>query len=195
MKKIYFIILLAFVALSINAQVWIVYNTNNSGLPVDAVNTIQIDNNNVKWIGTFNFPTDGGLVKFDNGNWTTYSDTNSILTNNRITEIEIGNGKDIFLSEGNTGLLFFDHTNWKKFTTINSGLLCNNVYAIHRDKDNNYWISTCEGLNKLDDTTWVSFPRTDYPTSDIDYIRSNSMGNIWMARGCAGLTLYDGLIG
>jgi len=44
----------------------------NSGLPVNYVRSITIDENGVKWIGT----NHGGLARFDGTNWTTYNMTN-----------------------------------------------------------------------------------------------------------------------
>ncbi len=60
---------------------WIIYNRNNSGLPCDSVNTITIDGQGNKWIGT-----ERGLAKFDDVNWTVY---NSELPSGYIAAIEV----------------------------------------------------------------------------------------------------------
>ena len=57
------------------------YNTSNSGLPDNNVNTIAIDASGNKWIGTGDDSFEGaGLAEFDGTNWTVYNTSNSGLT-------------------------------------------------------------------------------------------------------------------
>ena len=53
--------------------------TSNSGLPDNYVSSIAIDGSGNKWIGTW-----GGLVKFDDTNWTVYNTSNSGLPDNYV---------------------------------------------------------------------------------------------------------------
>ena len=49
------------------------YFTYNSGLSSNYVQSIAIDSNGTKWIGTRD-----GLAKFDGTNWTTYNTSNQV---------------------------------------------------------------------------------------------------------------------
>lgn len=66
-----------------------IYKTSNSELPNNVVNSIAIDQNGIKWIGTGDYGSGGGLTKFDGINWTTYNSNNSGLADNRILTIGI----------------------------------------------------------------------------------------------------------
>ena len=52
---------------------WTVYDTSNSGLPINAVRCIAIDDSNNKWIGTWG----GGGAKFDGIDWKVFNSSNS----------------------------------------------------------------------------------------------------------------------
>ncbi|GAB1442529.1 hypothetical protein MASR2M39_13650 [Ignavibacteriales bacterium] len=55
---------------------WTVYNTTAFRLPHNNVQSMEIDQNGNKWIGTYG----GGIAKFDSTNWTVYNTTNSRFT-------------------------------------------------------------------------------------------------------------------
>ena len=82
MKKILILLTITILfighTLPIKAQVksteWIVYDTLNSGLPSNVINSIAIDSNGIKWIGT-----NKGLVKYNGIIWTVYNTSNSGL--------------------------------------------------------------------------------------------------------------------
>jgi ligand-binding sensor domain-containing protein len=61
-------------------DIWTVYNTYNSGLPINDVVEPILDTQGKLWIGTFG----GGLAKFDGSNWTVYNKNNSALPHNDI---------------------------------------------------------------------------------------------------------------
>ena len=69
------------VAASSQTREWIVYNTDNSGLPSnDLTSALAIDKQGNKWIGTRR----AGLAKFDGENWTVYDTINSGIPDNQI---------------------------------------------------------------------------------------------------------------
>lgn len=93
------------------------YNIFNSGLPVDYVSAIAIDNEGNKWIGT-----DRGLVKFDGSNWIIYNQSNSELPSNSVQSIAIDNEGNKWLADYGGGVVKFDGVNWTVYNTSNSGL-------------------------------------------------------------------------
>jgi len=60
----------------------IIYDTANSGLPSDTINAIEVDRNNVKWIGT-----DTGVARFDGETWEVFDTENSGLVNDTVYAI------------------------------------------------------------------------------------------------------------
>ena len=85
MRKLLYILALLILILtyhtaySQNPQ-WIVYTTQNSGLPVNTISALTYESNGVMWIGA----AGAGLVKFDGTNWIVYDTSNSPLPNNNI---------------------------------------------------------------------------------------------------------------
>ena len=59
---------------------WAVYNTDNSGLPINYVLALATDTPGNTWIGT----DGGGLAKFDGTHWTVYNTDNSELPVNYV---------------------------------------------------------------------------------------------------------------
>ena len=113
---------------------WTVYNTTNSGIPDNRVNTIYTEANGHIWVGTAN-----GLAYFDGEIWTVYNTGNSGLPSNSIRAI----GKDLFgvywLGTFN-GLVKYNGTDWTVYNTDNSGLPGNviNDIAIESSFRNNF---------------------------------------------------------
>jgi len=81
------------VAASSQTQEWIVYNTDNSGLPYNDVIALAIDEQGNKWIGTFN----DGLAKFDGEAWTVYNTRNSGLPDNWVCSLAIDEQENIWI--------------------------------------------------------------------------------------------------
>ena len=84
---------------------WTIFNKLNS--PIDDsvhIGSIAIDKKGNKWMSTSQYYentykqfTDGrGIFKFDNVNWTIYSDTNSPLPNNRINQLSVDNFDNVW---------------------------------------------------------------------------------------------------
>jgi len=76
------------------------YDRANSGLPHDVVNSIAIDNNGMKWIGTYG----GGLAKFDGNDWTVYDTSNSGLPGDRVKTIAIDENNTKWIGTYDCGL-------------------------------------------------------------------------------------------
>jgi len=69
---------------------WTIYNTSNSGLPSNHVQSISIEENGAKWIGLQYY----GVAKFDGANRISYKTTNSGLPSDAINSIIIDLNKD-----------------------------------------------------------------------------------------------------
>ena len=61
------------------------YNTGNSGLPNNSVNTIFFENEDTTWIGT----DGGGLAIFYDDNWQVFNSSNSSLPGNKVYSVTV----------------------------------------------------------------------------------------------------------
>lgn len=85
LKRISLFIITVTMSLQAFSQNWIIYNTQNSGLPANEVLSVTQDNEGNKWIGTYW----GGVAKFDNQHWTVYTDTNSAMPHYTVRTVAV----------------------------------------------------------------------------------------------------------
>jgi len=150
---------------------WTVYNSTNSGLPGEyRISSIAIDAQDNKWFGasfTPNLGTGGGLVKFDNTNWTIYNRSNSGLPNNTVTAIAIDSLGNKWIGTRGGGIVKYDGIQWtQKYSRLQSG----NVFAIKVDGHGSKWIATHSEIVKFDNTNLTAF---NYSKSIIPYYNGN----------------------
>ncbi|MCX7762036.1 MAG: hypothetical protein N2252_04250 [Candidatus Kryptonium sp.] len=118
------------------------YNRANSGLPDNSVQSIAIDKQGNKWIGTW----DGGLAKFDGKNWVVYNRANSGLPSNNVYSIAIDKqGNKWIGTGGKRKFVKFDGTNWMIFYTADSGVPNDDILTISIDRYGNKWLGTSGG--------------------------------------------------
>ena len=181
------------------------YNKANSGLPVNNIRSITIDEEGTKWIGT----DGGGLVAFDGTNWMVYDTSNSLLHSNFITALALeANGK-LWIGTENDGfigggLAAFDGTTWTSYNTSNSGLPYNYVQSIAIDEEGKKWIGTFDGgLAVYDDTNWTVYHsyNSGLPASTVTSISIDKNGIKWIGTyrsnflvSEGGLAAFDGSI-
>ena len=106
---------------------------------------IAIDENNVKWIGTWG----AGLSRFDGQNWTTYIAGTSTIGGNFVHALEIDSEGNLWAGT-DKGVTRYDGKIWTTYTTLD-GLLDNNVFSIAFDPSGNKWFGTWTGLSRMID--------------------------------------------
>ena len=72
------------------------YTAENSGLPQTLINSLVIDRNNTKWIGT-----DAGVCRFDGETWTMFDTENSGLCDNKVNAIAIDSNNVLWFGTDN----------------------------------------------------------------------------------------------
>lgn len=179
---------------------WTVFDNTNSGLPGKyQISSIAIDAQDNKWFGTSFAPNGepgGGLVKYDNINWTVYNTSNSGLPNNTVTGIAIDNLGNKWIGTW-SGLAKFD----SKWT---NHLFSKSIVAINIDSHGNKWIATQTGIAKFDDANWTSY---NYSKAIIPYYNGNGgitsiafdkkghkwfgVGEDWDSGEAGGVTEFD----
>ena len=131
---------------------WINYQTFNSGIQSNILNSIAIDQKSVKWIGSL----DVGVIKYDGITFTNYSKSNSSIPDNRINCINVDNQNKIWVGT-DLGLGIFDGNSWIVYTQRNSGLRSNIINSVNFDNQNTAWIGTSGGLAHFDGANWTVF--------------------------------------
>lgn len=137
---------------------WIVYTTQNSGLPGNHITALAYENNGVMWIGT-----GFGLVEFDWTNWTVYDTSNSPLPHNVVWSLAVDNYGNKWIGTPGAGLAYLKHDgiSWTVYNTSNSPLPSNNIFSIVVDQNNVKWIGASGGLAVFNDTNWIIYDSTN----------------------------------
>ncbi len=190
LKIIPFILLMPLMNISAQAQQWINFNTSNSPLPTNSIHSITIENDTIRWIGTWG----SGLVKFDGSNWTFYNTHNSPLPHDIIYEVVIDKDNRKWIATQGGGVAVFDDTSWVVYDTSNSGLTHNTIYAVAIDSQNNKWIGTWgSGAFKFDGINWINFSRdnTIIPNVKIPDIFIDSRKFKWIGSAAGLLSFND----
>lgn len=168
--------------------------TINDGLSLSSVYCIFQDSKGFMWFGT-----EDGLNKYDGNNFTIFRadpyDKNSI--SHKWTEIVFEDQSGILWLGSRGGLTRFDPASevFEQFVYDGSnpaGLANDTVTAIAQGADNQLWVGTVEGLNRIDLITG-SIERINPGeelsrglSSRINFLLPDAMGNLWIAcrGGC-----------
>jgi ligand-binding sensor domain-containing protein len=180
-----------FLLLSVLVQAqpqWVIYTTNNSGLPSNLVGGILIDSNNVKWI-----TTDNGLAKLQGNTWTVYDTLNSGLPQNHCYGIVLDKKNKMWMTCPIKGLVKYDGINWTVYNNENTGLPVNWSGHVNVDDDDIKWFAG-HGLFKYNDTNWIYYNTNNsgLPTnSTLGIIVKNNI--VWVGTYMGGLVRFDGV--
>lgn len=174
-------------SLSAKSQNWVIYNTQNSGLPANEVLSVTQDNEGNKWIGTYW----GGVAKFDNQHWTVYTDTNSAMPHYTVRTVAVDGDNNKWFGTP-AGVAKFDGNNFTVYNTTNSPLPSDFINVIVPDGDHKIWIGTNNGLAKYDGQDWTVYTTSNSALQN-NYIQSldeSDDGVIWVAT-YSGLSKFD----
>ena len=180
-KLFIFSFFLFIVSNSINAQQWIVYG----GLPSITTRIAAVDDTLNVWVTNFG----GGLSKAKNQAYINYNSSNSGLTDNFTTGIDLDAYDNKWIGTYNSGVFVYNGTNWIQFNTSN-GLPGNRINCVTIDPvNNNKWFGiNFNGATKFDGTTFTTYKSTNspLPNNNVNCITTESNGNVWIGT-------YNGL--
>lgn len=158
-------------------------------IPVDYyVNSILI-RDNVTW-----FSVEGmGVVKLENGAWTTYSSTNSGLPNDWVWGLDFDPAGNMWVATS-SGVARFDGTAWTVFTE-EDGLVGEYSTSIAVDGNGNVWVGSWSGLSRYNagNGTWSVFTSetAGLPADTINDI-AIGLDNTAYVTTSNGLAVYNG---
>jgi ligand-binding sensor domain-containing protein/serine phosphatase RsbU (regulator of sigma subunit) len=164
------------------------YNQNN--LFTDEITTVIKNSNNQLMIGAplgLIIKTENNIELFNNKNNKTIQEKVNDI--NRIFEID----KNTFIIGTNTeGAFYFDNAK-KKFSPILSlgGRSYQLIYHIYKDKNEDIWVCSKNGLSKLENGIIKPYLPQIIPQTDIFQIYQDFNGNYWLATD-NGVYLFDG---
>ena len=160
---------------------WIDYQVFNSGIQSNLLSFITVDNNNNKWIGTF----DKGLIKYDEISFINYNTTNSGIPSNLINSIAASPSGEIWVAT-NTGAGKFDGSTWEIYNSHNSGLTSDIINSIEFDNNGIAWFGASSGLFRFDGTNWTRYndAQITFWVSDTKIVSNNF---IWVCTTEGGI--------
>ncbi|MBF0200062.1 MAG: hypothetical protein HQK66_01890 [Desulfamplus sp.] len=122
-----------------NDGTWTAYDTNNSGLPDNDINSLLSDDNGGIWVGTFY-----GLAHISNdGTWTVYDKDNSGLPSDYVRSLLLDGNGGIWIGTTDDGLAHLsDDGKWEVYTQSNSKMPGNSISALLSDGNGGIWIGT-----------------------------------------------------
>lgn len=179
-----------FISCQIYAQIdWVNFNTSNSNIPYDKVNSIEfsssLNSNGDIFIGT---AYGLGILNIDNANfpnntWSSFyqqTDPNNGLIGNDIINIQKNINGDIWICTTN-GVSILDYNsslgetifmNWSYLNTANSEIPSNMVRTILFENNGKTWLGSTSGLAIIENNMW------DIQTFETEGIFSNNIKKI-----------------
>ncbi|PKN72907.1 MAG: hypothetical protein CVU50_05105 [Candidatus Cloacimonetes bacterium HGW-Cloacimonetes-3] len=171
---------------------WAEINLSTSGMPNVGIESLAIDAEGTKWIGTWN-----NLVSFDGTHWAVYDSTNTnhVLDDSTINCIAIDAQGVIWMASGDR-LVSFDDTNWLSYEPTQYH---GNINCVAIDSQNTKWVGLevgiydTYGLASFDGTTWTPYNTMNSPLPS-NYIRCITIDNqdaLWIIASNS-LVRFDG---
>ncbi len=114
----------------------------NQGYNPNYVLSIAIDDDNIKWIGTWG----AGLSRFDGKRWETFTTADG-LGGNFVHALKFDNG-GVLWAATDGGVSYLQEGHWNTITTAN-GLQNDNVFSMLFDDQGARWFGTWTGLSKM----------------------------------------------
>lgn len=174
------------------------WTSRNGGRGFFVITVIEVDRNDIKWVGSGPFDGGTGLGKFLEDTVVVYSEWDSELPKNDIRAIAFDKKNNVWVASwhgSGLGLTKFNHKRWKTFTTSNSELPSNNITAILVDRKGALWLGTQDkGIGKLEGKKWSNFVSLNLqsPHNHVNVLREDEQGNIWVGTCGGGIIKLSG---
>lgn len=161
-----------------------IYDTSNSELPDNMVNSIYIDSSGVKWFGTNN-----GIGFWNNSIWKIYGSSDSIKSG-KIHDMDYErsvHGKEMwFATDSGLSVVAYNEvdgiTGATTYHPDNSGILDENVKFVAVDQGHNRWVAGDTGLSLFRGRDWY----TKRGSNDADGIAFS-----FLTTPITGLDIYE----
>ncbi|HOX26356.1 MAG TPA: two-component regulator propeller domain-containing protein [Candidatus Krumholzibacteria bacterium] len=162
---------------------WTNYYLANSGLIDDDAMQVEVDRDDIIWIGT-----EEGVSRFDGGTgWTSYDSATSGLAENHVGAIAFDDESGTwFATRGGASRLLAGA--WTTFTTAD-GLPGNLIQALAVAPDGAVWVGTATGVARLAEGSWTAYHQMDgLADDDVTAIWPSGAGPVWFGTERCGLS-------
>ncbi|QQS35603.1 MAG: T9SS type A sorting domain-containing protein [Ignavibacteriales bacterium] len=153
------------------------YNSSNTLLPDNKINSIAVDHQDNLWAGT-----DSGLVKYDGVNWTLYDFQNLNYTDIDVGALFVDDTGDLWVSTQE--LLRFNGTTWTEYLDQIWP-----IYSIDQGPDGTIWFGGND-LKKFDGINWTTV--TGFPDDQIMSLSVDVNNVLWVGTAFKGLASFNG---
>jgi len=172
-------------------NIWTVWDTNNSPITNNFIQSVVKDKENKIWIATRN----KGIFRFDGTNWIKYYSTNLGYNLSAINKLRIDNNNMLWACSQTLGLLkFYSSLNkWIRYYPVNSGLPDYSVTDV-KFEGNIKWIGTVMGgIARFDDTSWTVYNTNNTPliSNFIEGVGIDNYNNKWFCTRFGGVAKYN----
>lgn len=174
------------------------YNKQQSGILSNNVSAIDIDKNNVKYIGT-----SAGLSILKGSTWNQFMGRNNeeILKEYKISAVATTQGGRIYAATEGGGVSSFKYTDAVSGATTfhqpwSMGLMSDTVYTVIVVENDNQWYGTNKGAalhtSEYAKADWESYTRAEGLVCDTIYaIGKDQAGNVWFGTH-KGISKFNG---
>ncbi|NLF00135.1 MAG: hypothetical protein GX601_04070, partial [Anaerolineales bacterium] len=157
---------------------WASFDSSNSGLPSDGVNSIAFDGHGGTW-----FATEWGAARFDGTVWTVYDKYNSPLPDNQIKSVAVDASGAIWLATPG-GLVRLSDGKWSTYDMFKD------VLAMDALADGTVWFGGPGVVRRLEGSKWTTYANNLDCQFDLE---ADPAGNIWCAGVGAGVIWSDAI--
>ncbi|MBZ0199282.1 MAG: PEGA domain-containing protein, partial [Ignavibacteriaceae bacterium] len=168
-----------------DTSLWVPFTTANSGIPTNELTSLAVDNNGIKWMGTWGL----GLISFDEKEWKLFDISNSSICSNYINKIVLAPDNSLWIGT-DMGMSIFNGTSWTTYNTSNSPLPNNEVLSFGFDNFGRSYIGTGSGLAIIENNVWTIYNSSNSPlrASKITSIGISTANNeVWLASYTGGV--------
>jgi len=138
-------------------------DTEANGLAQNSAYAVYESRDGSVWAGTLN----GGVSKFKDGRFTTYTTSNGLASNTVSSILETRDGAMWFATPG--GLSSFSNGQWRTYTKA-EGLPSSEVNCLFEDSSGTLWSGTSAGL------AFFASNRFQVPNQSLDVLREQILG-------------------
>ncbi len=170
-------------------NIWHKFDTSNSPLSSNFINVIAVDQQGLKWIGTYG----NGVYRFDGTTWTRFDSSNSSIADLTLFSINVAPDDSKWFATNNGGIARFDNTNWSVINKNNSQFPDNGSMSVAFDIDQAVWFTTGgAGAARLKDSTWTIYSPSNsgIPSVNSGQVHIDSQGFKWFTT-TNGLARFD----
>ncbi len=167
-----------------------VYDNVTSYFPGGSVYSIAVDNNNVKWFGSYT----QGVVSYDGYGWTHYHPGNSNLPSAYVYDIAVGSNNTKWIASRG-GVSAFNGSNWTTYNKGNSALVCDTVFCTDIDDNGIVWAGFYDGsAASFDGFNWTVYNQGNSPLSGdaVNSVAVDLKGVKWFGLDNGHLLSFNG---